>query len=130
MRVIRWRRMTVFARSRVMVTALVSNVLSRQRSTPMNTSAMICFAGLTFVATGFSSVYGAETSADVPESAVERQRDTMVAGAQSRTESINCSSDTIDCFFESNQGKPECAVQATGVRSRSTQLQRLSAPGP
>lgn len=97
----------------------------------MTTRTMTYISALAIVlaAAGCNSVHSANAAPDIPAAAAEKRSEVALAGSQSRADSVNCSSDAVDCFFESNQGKPECAVPATDVRARGRQLQRLSAPG-
>jgi hypothetical protein len=97
----------------------------------MTTRTMTYFSTLAIVlaATACNSVHSADAAPDTQVAVAEKHSEVAHAGNQSRADSVNCSSDAVDCFFGWNQDKPECAVPATDVRARSRQLQRLSAPG-
>lgn len=77
----------------------------------MTTKPMTYVSALAIVlaAAGCSSVHSADAAPDVPPEAAEQRSEVALAGSQSRTDSVNCSSDAVDCFFEWSQGKPECA---------------------
>jgi hypothetical protein len=77
----------------------------------MTTRTMTRFSTLAIVlaTAGCNSVQSADSAPEIPVAAVTTRSDVRIAASLVRTDSINCSSDAVDCFFEWNQDKPECA---------------------